>query len=312
MLAALLAAASGASSAAYVTLGGVRHDSTPGYSVASSGTDANGQFAAASASEVAGTVSGALLGPNWPPFLTAGHAVGAYTGTGHPLGTHYTVNGVAPGTELTFVWRISGSHSGDVDAHSFRMEARWGLYNGRNLWLGRFDGLSYVDSTPATGDFAGRSTGTFFCAPNANSTYDACGTAWDANGSRDVWVRDSNDEGWLAAGIEIGGSGSNSIAGYSIELVDVLADPAAFVGSAARPRIAGLSLAAAAGEGEASPGFGPLAGAHIQFDSGRQLAITPAPAASVPLPGTLSLLLAGGGALVAGRRRLQRSRRLAM
>lgn len=264
----------GAAQAAAVTLGGVRHDSAPGYSVSASGTDANGQVAAASADELKGAVSGTLVGPNWPPFLTAGFPIGADTGTGHPFGTHYTVHGVAAGTELTFIWRIAGSHTGAPDAHAFRMEASWGLYNGRNLWLGEFDGLSYIDTTPGAGDFAGRSTGTFGCAPNRNSHYDACGTEWDGNGWRDVWVRDSGDEGWLRAQISIAGSGRDSLAAYSIELIDVQAAASGFLP-------AGAQAAAA-----------PVP-AYIEFDSGRRLAISYTPAGVVDAPATPALLLVG-------------------
>lgn len=294
--AALLSAAGlGAAQAAYVTMGGVRHDSAPGYSVSAAGTDAHGQVAAASADELKGTVSGALVGPNWPPFLTAGFPIAADTGTGHPFGTHYTVHGLAAGTELTFTWRIAGSHSGAADAHAFRMEASWSLYNGRNLWLGNFDGLSYIDTTPGAGDFAGRTTGTFGCAPNRNSHYDACGTEWDGIGSRDVWVRDSSDEGWLRAHIAIAGSGEDSLAAYSIELIDVRAAASGFLA-------AGASAAAAPGP------------AYLAFDSGRQMPISLAPAGRIDLPaspallllGLLSLLSHGAARTGGGRQRVDR------
>lgn len=291
------AAGWGGARAATVGLGGVRHASDPGFSISREGTDRHGQYAAAAADETIASVFGVLVGPNWPPFLSAGYAVQAETRTGHPLGTHYTVNGVAPGSELTFVWRIHGHYSGEADAQAFRIAAAWGLYNGRNLWLGNFDGLSFVDTTPAAGGFAGRNTGTFGCAPNANSWYDGCGSEWNALGERLVSVRDAGDEGWLAAKIEIGGSGQNTVADYSIELMEVLVDdPAALVSIGARTSAFTLAQPQAAG------------GAYIQFDSGRRLAITARPVLGVPEPALPWLLLAAvGAAWISAARRTARA-----
>lgn len=289
--------------AAAVMLGGSHFDSGSAYAISRSGVDANGQQASASADELGGQVAGRLVGPNWPPFLTAGFTVGAESTTGHPLGTHYRVEGVAPGTALTFVWEIAGSYAGQADAQAFRIEAAWGLYNGRNLLLGGFDGLSFIDTTAAAGDFAGRREGSFHCAANANSRHDLCGSNWDAQGSRRVWVHDDQPEGWLAAEIRIAGSGADTRADYRITLVEVQADASALFGLGRAS--AGAGLAALGDE----VGRNAAGRAQLRFDSGRTLAITPVGGPNTPLPEpATAVLLALAGGLAALARRPARRR----
>lgn len=314
-IAAALAALAGSNGmAAVVRLDNVSYGSAPGYSVSVSGTDRFGTTGSASADELQAQVGGRLVGPNWPPFLTAGLQIYADTKTGGLLGTPYTVQGVRSGADLTFVWRLAGGYTGVSDQQAFRIDAAWGLYNGNQLFGGRFDGLSFVDTTPAAGDFAGKLEGTLFCQDNGSTFDDDCGSGWNGQGERFVSVRDNRSAGQLASNISIAGSGANTQAQYSIELVQVLIAAQDLLGSSASAdrqlsRTAfGPSLAHDdAVHGDLTAPAGP-GGAFIQFASGRTLAITTAGSPqAVPAPGSaglaiMALLLAAAAGSSGGRK----------
>ncbi|MFO1325940.1 MAG: hypothetical protein U1F56_01175 [Rubrivivax sp.] len=300
MAPALAAWACASGQAAVVRLDNVSHDSAPGYSVSVSGTDRFGQTGSASADERRAQVDGRLVGVNWPPFLTAGLPIYADTRTGGLLGTPFTVQGVRDGAELTYVWRLAGGYTGVSDRQSFRIDAAWGLYNGRQLFGGRFDGLSFIDTTPAAGDFAGRLEGRLSCQDNGSRFDDDCGSDWNGVGERFVSVRDNRSAGQLAANLSIAGSGENTQAQYTIELFQVLVaaddllDGAEAVGHS--PPLGAFGARGFPGDAMHRDGLPPagLGQAFIQFASGRTMAITVAgDPQAVPAPGSVGLTLLG-------------------
>jgi hypothetical protein len=279
----LLASATSTAHAAAVNVDGVSYFSAPG-AYDASGVGGGNPPRQAYASETVARVSGQLEGAI-PGQLTAGFPVEAYSNTGHPFGTHYTVFGVNPGTELTFVWRLSGSYSGAIDDQAFTVGFGWTLFNGANLWGGGFGGLSFVDNIPGFGNFAGSMTGIFSCNPGYNSAHSECGNSWNGIGTRYVSVRDSSSQGWIGQIVGMSGAGSDTEGDYEIELYDIVAPGDSFVVNA-------LSR-------------GP--GAYIEFDSGARVAIRSAVPVGIPEPGTL--MLAGAALLATGvlRRKSKRS-----
>ncbi len=221
---------------------------------------------------VAGPVTDSTTGPtattamatNGPRTATATRTFGTVSGSSttptisqvQPVearaSSDFTVQGLAGTVPLTFQWRFTGSRMGAPDDNSFRGEVGAGLI-GSGFVAGVGWSISYVDTIPAQGDFAGTTSSSF--AENTagivfSTSYDQ--SPWDGQGSRDVSITmllaSTGSTGTFSQRAEVGLAGSVA-ASYSAQLVEVTVQDASQL----------------------------LPGARLEMDNGTQYAITAVP-----------------------------------